>query len=68
MMYRIDLYNAHVTCLEYTEDMMYRIDLYNVHVTCLEYTEDMMYRKETELTAGLGVAIGLMGIEMVSLV
>ena len=48
--------------------MMYRIDLYNVHVTCLEYTEDMMYRKETELTAGLGVAIGLMGIEMVSLV
>ncbi|XP_023344131.1 transmembrane protein 107 isoform X2 [Eurytemora carolleeae] len=31
----------------------------------LEYTEDMMYRKETELTAGLGVAIGLMGIEMI---
>ena len=36
--------------------------------TCLDYTEDMMYRRETELTAGLGVAIGLMGIEMVSLV
>ena len=44
------------------------IELYNVHVKCLEYTEDMMYRKETELTAGLGVAIGLMGIEMVCLV
>ena len=36
--------------------------------TCLDYTEDMMYRRETELTAGLGVAIGLMGIEMVGLV
>ena len=32
---------------------------------CLDYTEEMLTKKDTELAAGLGVALGLMAIEMV---
>ena len=47
IVFMIELYNVHVKCLEYTEDMMIYlqnciIELYVVHVKCLEYTEDMM--------------------------
>ena len=32
----------------------------------LDYSQTDFYRKDTELAAGLGVAIGLMAIELVS--